>query len=175
MPFLSTEKSRDNFAIASLMFSYLHDDEMPLHISQKFGLSIIYLLDRAIQSMPNFLEARRLREDTWHIMLKSNQDFYRQEYLSSSAWSDKKREVLARDNHKCVICNNKRNLEVHHRTYENIGKEPLSDLCILCQGCHIKYHTKMSNLTLCDKVEDIYQLPKPNVNISTDELENVPY
>jgi hypothetical protein len=31
-------------------------------------------------------------------------------------------------------------MHVHHRTYERIGHEKLSDLCLLCGPCHRLFH-----------------------------------
>ena len=31
-------------------------------------------------------------------------------------------------------------IQVHHKSYENIGKEKISDLAVLCSGCHALEH-----------------------------------
>jgi hypothetical protein len=36
-------------------------------------------------------------------------------------------------------------LDVHHRTYENKGKEKLGDLTVLCRECHTKFHKGTSD------------------------------
>ncbi len=43
----------------------------------------------------------------------------------------------------CVLCNSKNNLNIHHRTYKNIGFEILNifeNLTCLCNSCHKKHH-----------------------------------
>jgi len=61
-------------------------------------------------------------------------------YLKSTAWQDKRKQVLARDNYHCVDCGADHNLQVHHLCYTNLGKEPLADLVTLCGNCHTKRH-----------------------------------
>lgn len=34
--------------------------------------------------------------------------------------------------------------DVHHKTYDNVGREPLSDLVSLCRECHEKKHIRNS-------------------------------
>lgn len=64
-----------------------------------------------------------------------------QTYISSPAWrtSAARRAELAASGHRCRICNAGRGtarLEVHHRTYERLGRERVSDLTTLCSDCH---------------------------------------
>lgn len=69
--------------------------------------------------------------------------FNYQAYLRSEKWNQKRKAVLKRDNYKCQL--NYRHtgrLELHHKTYERIGKERLSDLITLCSDCHRKHHNK---------------------------------
>ena len=105
---------------------------------------IISLLDRALQLFPDFLDAKYLREEVWHSFLRQSKgtvnhnDVYNK-YINSEAWEDKKTQVLTRDGYRCVCCNTQAvdvPLDVHHKTYDNIGKEPLSDLSSMCKTCH---------------------------------------
>lgn len=57
-------------------------------------------------------------------------------YLKSKAWRRRRDRRLRIDNHTCQTCGAKRCLEVHHRTYERIGKERMGDLITLCCACH---------------------------------------
>ena len=61
-------------------------------------------------------------------------------YLRSKKWKMKRISVLKRAKYRCQLCNNKNRLQVHHRTYKNIGKELLTDLTVLCFGCHNLFH-----------------------------------
>jgi 5-methylcytosine-specific restriction endonuclease McrA len=57
-------------------------------------------------------------------------------YLRSERWQELRLLVLLRDNHACTQCGRTDNLEIHHRTYERLGCETLSDLITLCRDCH---------------------------------------
>lgn len=52
-----------------------------------------------------------------------------------------RRIALARAKYRCQICNaNDRQLDVHHRTYERLGREQIEDLTVLCHDCHDRHH-----------------------------------
>ena len=67
-----------------------------------------------------------------------------QEYLKSDTWQRKRKAVLKRDNYLCKHCQKKKAQDVHHKTYDNVGREPLSDLVSLCRECHEKQHIRNS-------------------------------
>lgn len=57
-------------------------------------------------------------------------------YINSEAWKAKRQDILRRDQWKCVRCQSKRLLQVHHKTYINFGHELDEDLETLCEWCH---------------------------------------
>lgn len=66
-----------------------------------------------------------------------------QTYLKSPSWDRKRRKVLKRDEYRCQLnYSHTGKLHVHHKTYERIGKERLSDLITLCESCHRLIHGK---------------------------------
>ena len=56
-------------------------------------------------------------------------------------WQAKRAVVLERDGRLC-ICGDTAT-EVHHKIYDNLGQEPLSDLVALCKNCHDGYHGRL--------------------------------
>lgn len=42
--------------------------------------------------------------------------------------------------YRCERCDSKRDLQVHHRTYERLGHEWDEDLEVLCDACHGEHH-----------------------------------
>ncbi len=62
------------------------------------------------------------------------------DYLLTPHW--KKKRTAARKHHgvKCNRCGSRKNLHVHHKTYERLGAELMSDLELLCRGCHENEH-----------------------------------
>lgn len=65
------------------------------------------------------------------------------QYLKSNHWKALRRKVLYEACFKCQLCNGTDRLNVHHRTYDRRGNEALSDLTVLCESCHAKFHDKL--------------------------------
>lgn len=62
-----------------------------------------------------------------------------QEYLKGSWWKEFSRKVKEFWNWRCAVCNahiDDVTLDVHHRTYERLGREELTDCVALCRPCH---------------------------------------
>lgn len=62
-----------------------------------------------------------------------------EEYLRSTRWKRIRDERLRLAGDRCERCGATGpaiRLEVHHKHYEHLGNEPLSDLEVLCDGCH---------------------------------------
>lgn len=72
-----------------------------------------------------------------------NKDQYKK-YLSTPKWKGISDFVKSRDEYKCKLCNTQHDLEVHHRSYQWIGKEKGHevDLVTLCKRCHEMFHSK---------------------------------
>ena len=67
-------------------------------------------------------------------------EWYRDVYLKSEHWKKKRLEALEYAKNLCQLCNKNKLLNVHHRTYENLGHEDIKDLITLCGSCHNKFH-----------------------------------
>ncbi len=61
-------------------------------------------------------------------------------YIRSAAWYRRRAVALKIADHKCMICYSSENLSVHHRTYERLGREKMTDLVVLCWPCHDLFH-----------------------------------
>lgn len=81
-----------------------------------------------------FLSAKR---DFLRVSREEHRRRYR-EYISSDAWkrSPARLAELQDSGHRCRLCNTGAQLEVHHRTYERLGREIAGDLTTLCAPCH---------------------------------------
>lgn len=60
-------------------------------------------------------------------------------YLSSSAWRDVKARYRASDLPQICMCGETK-VQLHHTTYERVGREELEDLIPLCHDCHATAH-----------------------------------
>lgn len=82
-------------------------------------------------------------------------------------WSALRVLKLAEQGHACAACPNDTasgyQLELHHRHYENWGKERPEDVVILCSLCH-EYITSRFRFTDEYKVEaGVYEPPRPGL------------
>lgn len=63
-------------------------------------------------------------------------------YIMSRRWREHPARLaeLAASGFRCRLCNDEGTdgpLEVHHRTYKNLGNEQVGDLTTLCRRCHL--------------------------------------
>jgi hypothetical protein len=83
-------------------------------------------------------------------------------YLHSSDWKEKRNKALFHAGYRCQLCNSSKKLEVHHRTYQNIGNELQEDLTVLCDNCHKDYSLKIPRKKKSQNQKDnsVYLLQK---------------
>ncbi len=73
-------------------------------------------------------------------------DFYLA-YLNSPDWRRVRNRALKLAGWQCSRCPSKRELQVHHKTYERLGKERDEDLDVLCENCHRGEHLENPDQT----------------------------
>jgi 5-methylcytosine-specific restriction endonuclease McrA len=100
---------------------------------------IVYL---AIAFLAHYYIALLYRKTIKHFAWKY---WYKNFYLQSphwqtTRWLKRTQVLLEKGSVQCEDCGNKKNLQVHHETYERLGAERLADLKLLCDGCHKKRH-----------------------------------
>lgn len=62
-------------------------------------------------------------------------------YLFSEHWRSFRERAFEFYGKKCADCGTEEGrIEVHHLTYERLGKEELEDVVVLCHDCHMKRH-----------------------------------
>jgi hypothetical protein len=62
------------------------------------------------------------------------------EYLQTPEWLARRDEAMRRALYRCQVCRQRAELQVHHRSYVNLGEELPTDLTVLCQRCHGDLH-----------------------------------
>lgn len=60
-------------------------------------------------------------------------------YLRSTAWRDVRERYRASDLPQICMCGSEE-FQLHHTTYERVGREELEDLIPLCEACHTQAH-----------------------------------
>lgn len=99
-----------------------------------------------------------------YVCEDSNEVCYNYEqYLKTEHWRLKKKEYSSVYKKECAICGDKKKLHLHHKTYENVGKENLEDLVLLCEKCHYEIHNDE-----CNDMENVENIKKKRI------LENKP-
>lgn len=84
-----------------------------------------------------------------------------QAYLASPVWRAKRKRVMDRDNWRCAC--GARAEQVHHRSYAQIGREPLSDLIAVCDACHTQIHELCRRgASLKDATQQVVGAGKPS-------------
>ena len=70
------------------------------------------------------------------------------DFLSTLYWEIISAYKKYKENYKCALCGNNKNLATHHKTYDRHGREHeyivfKEDLIVLCKDCHSKFHDKL--------------------------------
>jgi hypothetical protein len=92
-----------------------------------------------------------------------------QAYLNSPTWRMTRNRALKLAGYRCSRCPSKRDLNVHHRTYERLGAELDTDLEVLCFTCHNGHHreaAKMSEIGIYLKLVSVIVTRNPFANIA---------
>ena len=67
------------------------------------------------------------------------------EYLQSDHWKAFRKRYYQRYGYKCTICGSTENINLHHKTYNRLGKEWLMDVISLCEIHHHEFHGSCGN------------------------------
>lgn len=85
-------------------------------------------------------EGQQIRKMGFCAPFVSDDPEWYKEYLKTDHWKKVQAEYRSSDLPQfCLICKNTK-FELHHRTYDRIGAEFLSDLVPLCRTHHQKTH-----------------------------------
>jgi 5-methylcytosine-specific restriction endonuclease McrA len=58
------------------------------------------------------------------------------QHIRSARWRNMRKDMARLRNHRCERCGNGPPLHLHHKTYDRLGRELISDLEVLCCQCH---------------------------------------
>ncbi len=61
-------------------------------------------------------------------------------YLRFPAWFAWRAQHLARYGADCKACGSTAKIDLHHKTYVNLGQEKAAELVALCESCHKAVH-----------------------------------
>lgn len=81
------------------------------------------------------LAIRRDVPDAQKSIVVSYKDYY-----NTAWWHTMRAFMIELYGGNCAFCGATENLNVHHKTYKNIGAELPEDLSVLCEKCHSAHH-----------------------------------
>lgn len=82
----------------------------------------------------------RLRRDLRQIRLRELGYRNYPHYLRSAHWADVRREYQSSGLPQDCFCGETEGIQLHHMTYERVGREELADLTPVCPTCHAMIH-----------------------------------
>lgn len=86
---------------------------------------------------------RAIQEETKSVEREERRRAYHA-YLATPMWAVRRQRVLDRAGDLCEGCRRCPPVEVHHLTYERVGREMLFDLVAVCRACHEAIHDDTS-------------------------------
>ena len=98
-------------------------------------------------------------------------------YMRSPEWARKRTATLNRQGRFCRSCGSTQALNVHHRSYANLGRETNSDLVILCETCHTGVHQLVqAGMALDEATDKVIASPQttPRATPSVEEDDDYP-
>jgi len=110
------------------------------------------------------------------------------EYLSSDHWKNLRKRFYeskecTRDDFgfpRCCACGiTGVTLDLHHKSYDMLGNEPLDHLCLLCSSCHGAVHSMGGNVwyateQLIEEKSDRHSFMRKLIQLIADHFYNVP-
>lgn len=83
------------------------------------------------------------------------------EYLSTEHWNRFRTSVI-KNRKKCECCGSEKEImNVHHISYNSLGKEKPKDVALLCEDCHKYIHKIKSGLAICSDERILRMVKKP--------------
>ena len=80
------------------------------------------------------------------------------DYLKTEHWKAISKQAKENADNRCQLCNSGGELHTHHRTYDRVGKEKISDLICLCANCHKKFHDEAQEVNYIEPPSNVEKL-----------------
>jgi hypothetical protein len=65
------------------------------------------------------------------------------DYLKTVHWKNVKEEFTSATGGVCQLCRHpNREIQLHHVSYENVGRETHKDIQVICSDCHARIHAR---------------------------------
>jgi hypothetical protein len=85
-------------------------------------------------------------DTTLLVSIKYMKGMQYSDYLKTQHWQHFRSEAIKFFRNICQTCGKHDcQIDIHHRSYDNIGCETFNDVIALCNDCHKKFHNKQKN------------------------------
>jgi hypothetical protein len=78
--------------------------------------------------------------EQYNQLIKALNNMNYNKYLQTEHWKYFRIQAYEYYNNKCCLCNSTYKLNLHHNNYNNRGRETFTDVILLCNKCHSKFH-----------------------------------
>lgn len=95
--------------------------------------------------------------DARKTTMKALREVAYSEYLQTPEWAEKRDAAILRAGGRCQVCNDDRQLNVHHRTYERVEDDAPEDLVVLCRRCHELFHFGKVDMEQDSRKPDVFE------------------
>ena len=96
-------------------------------------------------------------------------------YLNSKHWLRLRKYILSIKN-MCEICSEKStNLQLHHKTYKNLGNENIDDFLLLCNDCHKLVHKNNISVNIKIKYKKHHKINKKKLCCNCKSFSKIKY
>ena len=79
------------------------------------------------------------------------------EYIKSPEWKERRKMFIHFWGNSCALCLSPKNLHVHHRCYDRLGCETLSDCIVLYGRHHAQFHGKEYISGRTDTIQNVLE------------------
>ena len=99
-------------------------------------------IDRRNRRFKQLRDQQQKREESAREAVNREWRHRYESHMNSPKWREIRSRVLERAAGLCEGCRMRKPVQVHHRSYDNLGNEFLWELAAVCLECHERFHQK---------------------------------
>lgn len=113
-----------------------------METSKKYDMNVESALDKLRRQYMGNPETPISKDILYDLYDEKDKKALYTDHINSESWRRFRANIFRKRGFKCELCSSKKNLHLHHLTYENFGNEDELDVMILCKSCHEKAHNE---------------------------------
>jgi 5-methylcytosine-specific restriction endonuclease McrA len=107
---------------------------------RRLGMSVARCLEAKAQDLERMATGARFRGERISELPPPSRNAEYQAHFASATWKAFRQDTLIAARWTCECGDSGPDVEVHHLTYERLGKEKPEDIIVLCPPCHRERH-----------------------------------